>query len=294
MSHVDALSRVVASIKLISLDKELQFRQLKDSHLQSIAQHLEKSDDEKYTLVNGLVFKKDPDKPKFVVPEAMITSVIRLYHDEAAHCGIEKTLQGVKANYWFLFMRKKIVNHIENCLTCLYSNSSSHVNEGTLQITSSATLPFQLVHTDHFGPLIESCEGFKHVLILIDAFLRFTWLFPVKTTSSKEVIKHFTFLFNIFGNPTEIDSDRETAFISAEFAEFLRGRQIKHRLVAVAAPWANGLVERTNRFLKSSLRKIIDDQLSWSTQLNSVQYAINNTYHSSPIKNDTLQTIFGL
>jgi len=62
ISHVDALSRVVASIKLMSLDKELQFRQLKDSHLQSIAQHLEESDDEKYILVNGLVFKKDPDK----------------------------------------------------------------------------------------------------------------------------------------------------------------------------------------------------------------------------------------
>jgi len=74
MSHVDALSRVyiyiVTSIKLMSLDKELQFRQLKDSHLQSIAQHLEKSNDEKYTLVNGLVFKKDPDKPKFVVPDS--------------------------------------------------------------------------------------------------------------------------------------------------------------------------------------------------------------------------------
>jgi len=221
MSHVDALSRVIASIKLMSLDKELQFRQLRDSHLQSVAQRLERSNDDEYTLVNGLVFKKDPDKPKFVVPEAMITNVIRLYHDEAAHCGTEKTLQGIRSNYWFPSMRKKIVNHIENCLTCLYSNSSPHVNEGTLQVTPCVTLPFQLVHTNHFGPLIESCEGFKHILILIDAFSRFTWFFPVKTTSTKEVIKHFTFLFNIFGNPTEIVSDRGTAFTSAEFAEFL-------------------------------------------------------------------------
>jgi len=121
-------------------------------------------------------------------------------------------------------MRKKIVNHIENCL---YSNSSSHVNEGTLQITTCIILSFQLVHTDHFGPLIEFRKGFKHVLILIDAFSKFTWFFPVKTTSSKEVIKHFTFLFNIFGNPTEIVSDRGTAFTSAEFAEFPRSRRIK-------------------------------------------------------------------
>jgi len=68
MSHVNALSRVMASIKLMSLDKELQFRKLKDLHLQSIAQYLEKSNNEKiYTFVNGLVFKKDPDKSKYQV-----------------------------------------------------------------------------------------------------------------------------------------------------------------------------------------------------------------------------------
>jgi len=225
--------------------------------LRSIVQHLEKSNDEKYTLVNGLVFKKDLAKPKFVVSEVMITSVIRLYHDEAAHCDTEKTLQGIRTNYWFPSMRKKIINHIENYLTCLYTNSSSHVNEGTLQITSYATLSFQLVHTDHFGLLIESCKGFKHILILIDAFSRFTWFFFVKIIISKEVIKHFTLLFNIFDNSTEIVPNCRTAFISAEFAEFLQSRRIKHRLVAPS--WANDLVERTNRFLKSSLRKIVDD-----------------------------------
>lgn len=58
-------------------------------------------------------------------------------------------------------------------------------------------------------------------------------------------------------------SDRGTAFTSQEFSDFLMSREIKHRQVAVAAPWTNGVVERVNRFLKSSLKKLVEDPTSW-------------------------------
>lgn len=49
----------------------------------------------------------------------------------------------------------------------------------------------------------------------------------------------------------------------------------------MAAPWANGLVERVNRFLKSSLCKLTDEPQDWCDNLDTVQYVLNNTYHSS-------------
>lgn len=88
-------------------------------------------------------------------------------------------------------------------------------------------------------------------------------------------------LFQIFGNPETIVSDRGTSFTSQEFANFINARGIKHRKVAVAAPWANGSVERVNRFLKSSLAKLVEDPSSWQTWLSVVQYVINNTHHTS-------------
>jgi len=117
--------------------------------------------------------------------------------------------------------------------------------------------------------------------VVIDAFSRFTWLYAVRSTTSKEVIKHLSNLFNVFGNPISLISDRGTAFTSQEFAEFLRNKNVQHKQVAVAAPWANGLVERVNRFLKSSLKKVTEDHLNWNEHLNTIQYVINNTYHSS-------------
>jgi len=281
MSHVDALSRVSSISPNKSIDEELLYRQLTDPQIQAISNLLETSDHEEYTLIEGLVYKKGPDKPKFYVPEPMVSNLLRLYHDDQAHCSIEKTFQGLASNYWFPSMRNRIKEYIGNCLVCMLANTSTNVREGELQTTFTPNIPFQVVHTDHYGPLIETSDGRKHILILVDAYSRFTWLFAVKSAGTREVIENFRYVFNTFGNPELLVSDRGTAFTSGEFATFLQERNIKHQLVAVAAPWSNGLVERINRFLKSSLKKVIEEQTSWSSKLNIIQYVINNTYHSS-------------
>lgn len=292
MVHVDALSRIVAHIETMPLEKELEYKQLQDQKLKSISEDLEFSNNDKFTLINGLVYKKGPDKPRFAVPEAMVNNIVRIYHDNMAHCGVEKTIQGINDNYWFPSMRKRVVDHVDNCITCLLNNVSSNTREGELQETNSPSSPFQILHTDHYGPMVTSINGFKHVLVVIDACTRFTWLFPVKSTSSKETIKYMTLLFQIFGSPQQLVSDRGTSFTSLEFSKFLESNNISHRLVAVAAPWANGLVERINRFLKSSLKKIVSDQQLWDTHLSTVQYVINNSFHSS-LKSSPAKLLLG-
>lgn len=52
-------------------------------------------------------------------------------------------------------------------------------------------------------------------------------------------------------------------------------------MTAVASPWANGQVERVNRFLKSTLAKMSDNATDWKKMLGNVQFIINNTLHKS-------------
>lgn len=292
MVHVDALSRISACIEYMPLEKELQFRQLQDPKLKVIAESLSQNDHEKFELFDGLVYRKGTHSPRFVVPEEMINNVIRSYHDNLAHCGFEKTIQGISAHYWFPSFRKRVKKYINNCLICLFNNDSSNSREGNLQITDSPSFPYEIVHVDHFGPLKTSIEGFKHILIIIDAFTRFTNLFPVKSTSSKETIKNLSYVFSDRGNPSILISDRGSTFTSLEFSNFVNSRNIKHSLIAVAAPWANGLVERVNKFLKSSLKKIVEDHLFWYSHLETIQYVINNTYHSA-LKASPSKLLFG-
>src|SRR5436190_4623739 len=190
-------------------------------------------------------------------------------------------------------MQKRVQNYIDNCLTCMLANSAVNSREGELQNLDTPSRPFQVFHTDHFGPIKESRNGFRHILLVVDAFTRYTWLFPTKSTGSREAIKHLTYLFQNFGNPVTLVSDRGTVFTSQEFTDFLKRYNIIQHQVAVAAPWANGLVERINRFLKSSLKKVVEDTQAWSSQVPAVQYVINNTYHTS-IKTTPSKLLFGV
>lgn len=143
---------------------------------------------------------------------------------------------------------------------------------------------------DHFGPLLDA-ENFKYILVIIDAFTRFTWLFVTKSTETREVIENLNLILNTYGNPEEIVSDRGTAFTAKEFEDFPKEKNIRHRKVAVAAPWANGIVERMNRFIKSSLTKLITKANEWRKELGTLQYIIN-IYHSA-VKASPSQLLLG-
>jgi len=150
----------------------------------------------------------------------------------------------------------------------------------------------QILHADHFGPLQDTSENHKHVLVIVDAFTRFTWLFATKSTGTNEVIFHMDKICNTFGKPVELVTDRGTAFTLKQFAEYMNKNNIKHRKVAVAAPWANGMVERVNRFLRTSFTKLLNTSSDWNQHLGTLQYIINNTYHSS-IKSSPAKLLFG-
>lgn len=129
MSHVDALSRQIAFVHALPLERELEFRQLHDKKIQEIATNLEFEDNEKFVSIDGLVYRKEKDRPRFVIPESMVNNLIRIHHDELAHCGQEKTYQSLYKSYWFPSMRKRIRDYIDNCIICVTANTSTHAGE---------------------------------------------------------------------------------------------------------------------------------------------------------------------
>lgn len=99
MVYVDALSRVIVYLEPMPLESELAFKQLHDPRLKTISEGLELKNNDKFELIEGLVFRKDIDKLRFVIPDSMINNVIRVYHNEIAHCGVEKIWQGISSDY---------------------------------------------------------------------------------------------------------------------------------------------------------------------------------------------------
>ena len=144
------------------------------------------------------------------------------------------------------------------------------------------SIPIHTYHVDHMGPMEATQKGYRHIFSVIDGFTKFVWLYPTKSTTTKEVVAKLEVQKAVFGNPTQIISDRGTAFTSDEFKDYCKAEGITHTLITTGLPRANGQVERINSTVAAILAKLsIDDPTRWYMNVDAVQRAMNSTYHRS-------------
>lgn len=166
--------------------------------------------------------------------------------------------------------------------------------EGLLHPIDKEGVPLQTFHIDHQGPITSTSKQYKHVLVVIDAFTKFTWIFPTKSTTTSETVSKLKIIQETFGNPKRIISDRGTSFSSKEFAEYCESEGIDHHMVTTGMPRGNGQVERTNRCIIPILTKAsMEDPTKWYRHVSSLQRSLNSTYHRS-ISTSPFKLMFGV
>lgn len=284
MSHVDALSRCHSVLVLegSTLERTLSVCQDRDDEILGIRNKLEKGDVKYYELRDGLVYRKDKNKKLlFYVPRVMESNVIRTCHDDLGHVGIDKVVDNIAKVYWFPRVREKVREHILNCLKCIEFSPPSGKAEEYLHSIPKENLrscPFATIHFDHLGPLEKTGKGYRHLLVIIDAFTKFVRLYPCKSTTTEETLRHLYDYFRAYSRPTRLISDRGTCFTSDAFKECLKSDSIEHVLVAVGTPRANGQVERFNKMITPMLAKLSETPSKWDLVLERIEFSINNTF----------------
>ena len=82
-----------------------------------------------------------------------------------------------------------------------------------------AMKPFDRISVDFTGPK-PSISKNKYLLVMIDEYSRFPFVFPCSDMSAHTVTACFRKLFSKFGCPSSVHSDRETQFMSQEVSIF--------------------------------------------------------------------------
>ena len=286
MSHVDALSRLPIDVLVIednSFELNLSLSQSRDKKLCELREILIQGEDAHFEMRNGIIYKKHDKDLLFYVPQAMEFQVLNKYHDQMGHLGIEKTFETILKSYWFPCMKQKIKNYISNCLKCIAFSPLTGKKEGYLHSIPKGQIPFETYHIDHYGPIDKDRLTKRYLLVVVDAFSKFTKLYPTKSTTTNEVINNLTLHFCNYSRPRIIISDRGTAFTSGEFQEFCKENDIQHVRIATFSPKANGQVERTNRVLGPMISKLIDndEKKYWYKIISDIEFAINNSVHKT-------------
>ena len=133
------------------------------------------------------------------------------------------------------------------------------------------------------GPLPESEEGNKYLLITADYFTKWTEAFPIRdqeaTTVAEIMVKE---VVSRYGVPLTLHSDQGRNFESTVFAQMCRLLEIQKIRTTTLHPQSDGMVERFNWTLEAQLAKFVSEhQRDWDHHPPLLMMAYRTSVHDT-------------
>lgn len=142
-----------------------------------------------------------------------------------------------------------------------------------------ATSPMERLNIDFKGSVPSNSRN-HYILTVVDEYSRFPFAFPCPDLTSATVIKCLSKLFNMFGLPAFVHSDRGSSFLSHELTSFLHSKGVATSLSSPYNPRGNGQVERYNGIIwKTVTLALKNNQLPtthWESVLDEALHAIRS------------------
>lgn len=179
----------------------------------------------------------------FAVLKSASTDDYTLWHSRLGHAPVSKLK-------FMDCVRSCTLNADKVCLTCPmakftrlpFSLSESH-----------AAAPFDLVHTDIWGPYrVCTRQKFKYFLTIVDDYSRMTWLYLIQHKSDylKTMELFHCYVQKQFGSAIKvIRSDNAREFDDMDCKKFFQLQGIVHQTSCAYRPQQNARVERKHRHI---------------------------------------------
>lgn len=190
-------------------------------------------------------------------------------------------MEAIQKEYYIPRLKEKLEQYVECCVPCVLAERKKGKKEGLLKPIPKGDAPLNTYHMDHLGPIISTAKLYKYLLVVVDEFSKFVWIYPTKTTNTKEVLDRLISMQQIFGNPQRIVTDKGTAFTSSQFNDYCKEENIEHVTITTGVPRGNGQAERINKIIIPTLTKLsLDNPSRWYRHVPKLQRCIN----SQPIR----------
>ncbi|WVZ80528.1 hypothetical protein U9M48_027997 [Paspalum notatum var. saurae] len=161
--------------------------------------------------------------------------------------------------------------------------------------------PGELLHMDIVGPArVASVNGKWYVLVVVDDFSRFSWVFFMEFKD--EAFGFVRDLVLRLRNDSHkamraIRSDNGGEFRNSRFENFCRDLGLEHQFSSPYTPPQNGVVERKNRTLVEMARTILDEHRTprrfWAEAVNTACYIANRIFLRAFLGKTSYELRFG-
>ncbi|GJQ97818.1 retrovirus-related pol polyprotein from transposon TNT 1-94 [Tanacetum coccineum] len=127
--------------------------------------------------------------------------------------------------------------------------------------TPTSKRRLQLLHIDLCGPMrVESINGKKYVLVIVDDYSRYTWthFLRSKDETPKVLIDFLTLVQRgLHAQVRTVRTNKGTEFLNKTLHAYFAKEGIRHATSTARTPEQNGVVERRNRTLVEAARTML-------------------------------------
>ena len=232
-----------------------------------------------HKIKDNETLKTKSEEDRIVLPQILTSQLLKYYHDEQAHPGIQTTIETIAIRYWWPSNKADITTYVQSCQFCQKHKVYHQQTPIPIQTYGAPSYPFEVVHIDLTGPLPRTLLGNSYILVIKCSLTRAA---EIITLISKEPIQIaralLDRLYNRYGNPRLVHSDRGREFLNPVIRHISALYQTKHVPTTPGNPRSNGLVEQHNSILKDQLSVFANArQDDWDTFLTVVSFAYMTT-----------------
>ena len=220
----------------------------------------------------------DPVVKQLVVPTSLREHVLKVYHDQNSHIGTDKMYETIRNNYFWTNMYADVHLWVKSCVACQAGKPTKQIKAPLKCLQIEPTI-FERFHIDHLN--LPTSDGYRYVLIAIDAFSLYCILMPCKTTSAEETARLlYDNVFMVYGCKS-ILSDRGSCFMSKLLGELCRLLGINRIRTSPGHPQTNSRAEKFNANILNALRTHCEGYSQWPSLLSTIAYNFRTTVLSS-------------
>jgi hypothetical protein len=245
-----------------------------------------------YLISNNILFRrniKQPMEPLKVIKENELESILHNLHGNilTGHFGIEATYNRARSRYYWPNLYKTIAEYIRSCDTCQRQGAPvPHEELHPIPVNKS----FDRVGIDIVGPLSVTTNGNRYIVVATEYLTKWPEARAIKDTKATTIAKFiYEEIICRHGCPKVLLSDQGTPFCNELVDSLCQLMNIRHRLSSAYHPQTNGLTERFNKTLCTTLAKYVSDYGdTWDNFLNAALFAYrtvqNHTTKYTPFK----------
>ena len=256
-------------------------------------------DEDGIKRVDGVIWIPDEN----IKMQKIITIIA--HYGASGHNGSDATRKKVETNYCWTNIKSTVDDIVMDCILCRIGKGERptriHLGEHPVP-----TGPNEQVHFD-FYYVGESASGETYLLVIRDGFSRYTMLLPTDGASATTAAQGILHWISLFGLPRRFFSDNGSHFRNTVMLVLAKQLDIKHEFATAYCAWANGLIERVNRDVKSLIKIVLlEGNIAfdeWTRIISNLMFAINQrsskvlnghapiTVHTGIRASDVLQLI---